>query len=105
MTSTDTVFAGSIPAMYDRYMVPLVFRPFAEQTAERARAIGPRRILETAAGTGVITEALHRGLPQAQIDATDLTQPMLHRGAHRVRADNVRFVQADALDLPFDDGS
>jgi ubiquinone/menaquinone biosynthesis C-methylase UbiE len=105
MTSTDTVFAGSIPVMYDRYMVPLVFRPFAEQTAERATAIGPKRILETAAGTGVATEALHRGLPQAQIVATDLNQPMLEQAAHRVRADNVRFVQADALDLPFDDGS
>ncbi len=30
MTATDTVFAGSIPAIYDQYMVPLVFAPLCE---------------------------------------------------------------------------
>ena len=77
MTATDTVFAGSIPAMYDRYMVPLIFRPYAELVAAKAKTLGPGRILETAAGTGVVTEALHRALPDAQIVATDLNQAML----------------------------
>src|SRR5207248_330005 len=44
MTATDTVFAGSIPAIYDRYMVPLIFAPYAALVAERARALSPRRI-------------------------------------------------------------
>ena len=56
MTATDTIFAGSIPAIYDRYMVPLIFAPYASVVAERAAEFGPRRILETAAGTGVVTE-------------------------------------------------
>lgn len=106
MTSaTDTVFAGSIPAIYDRYMVPLLFRPYAETLADRARAHRPRRILETAAGTGVVTEALHRALPDCEIVATDLNQPMLDLAAARIKSDKVRFQQADALDLPFEDGS
>jgi len=105
MTSKDTVFAGSIPAMYDRYMVPLLFRPYAEQTAERARALAPKRILETATGTGVVTQALHEVMPDAEIVATDLNAPMLEQAARRVSADNVRFQDADALDLPFEDGS
>jgi ubiquinone/menaquinone biosynthesis C-methylase UbiE len=105
MSATDTVFAGSIPATYDRYMVPLLFRPYAELVAERARALAPARILEIAAGTGVVTEALHKAVPDAQIVATDLNPPMLEQAAQRVSAANVRFQQANALDLPFEDSS
>jgi ubiquinone/menaquinone biosynthesis C-methylase UbiE len=103
--ATDTVFAGSIPAIYDRYMVPLLFRPYAEAAVMRARMFRPRRILETAAGTGVLTEALSQALPDAEILATDLNQPMLDRAAMRVSGSNVSFRQADALDLPFEDGA
>ena len=105
MSATDTVFAGSIPAIYDRYMVPLIFRPYAELVAERAKDLRPSRILETAAGTGVVTETLHRAFPDAEIIATDLNQPMLDEAARKVSAANVKFQQADALKLPFDDSS
>ena len=104
MTASDTVFAGSIPAIYERYMVPLVFAPYAKLVAERARAIAPRDILETAAGTGVVTQALRRALPDATIVATDLNEPMLQEAAHRVSDASVRFEPADALSLPFADG-
>jgi ubiquinone/menaquinone biosynthesis C-methylase UbiE len=101
VTATDTVFDGSIPAIYDRYMVPLVFAPYAALLAERARELAPSRILETAAGTGVVTEALHRAMPAAEIVATDLNPPMLEQAARRVTSPAVRFQHADALDLPF----
>lgn len=105
MTATDTLFAGSIPSLYDCYMVPLLFAPYANLVAERVAALAPRRILETAAGTGVVTEALHRALPTAAIVATDLNQPMLDQAARRLAAPNLHFQQADAQDLPFPDGS
>jgi ubiquinone/menaquinone biosynthesis C-methylase UbiE len=105
MTATDTIFAGSIPAIYDEFMVPLLFRPYAEFAADRMKPLAPRRILETAAGTGVLTEALHRALPKADITATDLNQPMLDKAARRVTGSNVRFQEADALNLPFEDSS
>jgi ubiquinone/menaquinone biosynthesis C-methylase UbiE len=105
MTATDTVFAGSIPAIYDQYMVPLIFAPYAKLVAERAAAFEPRRILETAAGTGVVTEELHRALPEAEIVATDLNEPMLEQAAQRISASNVRFQPADAQSLPFSDNS
>ena len=98
-------FAGSVPGSYDRLMVPLIFRPYAEELARRARALAPRRILETAAGTGAVTEALREALPDVMIVATDLNQPMLDVAAQRVSSPNVRFQAADAQDLPFDDGS
>jgi ubiquinone/menaquinone biosynthesis C-methylase UbiE len=102
MSSTDTVFGGSIPAIYDRFMVPLLFQPYAEAAAKRAQALKPSHILETAAGTGVLTQALHRALPDAVMIATDLNQPMLVEAARRVSAPNVTFREADALDLRFD---
>lgn len=105
MTATDTLFAGSIPAIYDQYMVPLVFKPYARLVADRAEALRPARILETAAGTGVVTGELCRALPSAEIIATDLNQPMLDQAARRISASNVRFQAADAQALPFPDGS
>jgi ubiquinone/menaquinone biosynthesis C-methylase UbiE len=105
MTSTDAVFAGSIPALYDRYLGPLLFEPYARDIAERAAALVPRRILETAAGTGIVTEALARAVPSAAIVATDLNQPMLDVAAGRVESPKVEFRQADAQGLPFPDAS
>ena len=104
MASVDVRFSGSVPANYERYMVPLLFRPYAAELAARAKALQPRRILETAAGTGVVTAALAEALPEAEIVATDLNQAMLDVAATRVSLPNVTFRQADALDLPFRDG-
>jgi SAM-dependent methyltransferase len=98
-------FAGSVPAKYDKLMVPLLFRPYAAELARRAQPLHPGRILETAAGTGAVTEALHAALPEASIVATDLNQPMLDVAAERVRSPKVQFQTADAQELPFDDGS
>ena len=105
MASVDVRFSGSVPANYERYMVPLLFQPYADLLAERAAQLQPRDILETAAGTGVVTEALSRALPDARIAATDLNQAMLDVAAKRITSDKVSFQQADALDLPFADAS
>jgi ubiquinone/menaquinone biosynthesis C-methylase UbiE len=105
MKDQELRFTGSVPGNYDRLMVPLIFQPYADELAERARALQPRRILETAAGTGVVTQALHEALPDAEIVATDLNQPMLEVARQRVGSERVRFEQADAQDLPFEDSS
>src|SRR5215212_503693 len=99
MTATDTVFAGSIPGLYDRYLGPLLFAPYAEEVAKRARAFSAGHVLETAAGTGIVTEALHHALPDAQIVSTDLNPAMLEVAARRIRSDKVMFAPADALEL------
>ena len=41
MAQTDTVFAGSIPALYDRYLGPLIFEPYADDLAARVAAVRP----------------------------------------------------------------
>jgi len=103
---SDTLFAGSIPEFYDTHLVPLIFEPYAEELARRVAALQPARVLETAAGTGVVTRALARMLPaQTEIVATDLNQPMLDRAAAVGTQRPVRWQQADAMQLPFDAGS
>lgn len=103
MTATDSVFAGSIPALYHDHLGPMLFEPYAQDLARRAAMLQPRRILETAAGTGIVTEALVRALPDAEIVATDLNQAMLDVAAGRIASPRVEFRQADAQALPFAD--
>jgi ubiquinone/menaquinone biosynthesis C-methylase UbiE len=104
---TDKVFAGSIPENYDRYMVPLIFEPFAADLARRAADLAPMAVLETAAGTGVVTRALAPKLsPAASYAATDLNQPMLDYAAEQQGSDRrIEWRQADALALPFEDAA
>ena len=104
MVATDKLFAGSIPEIYDRFLVPLIFEPYAVDLAGRVAALAPDDVLETAAGTGVLTRALGQQLPAStHIVATDLNQPMLDQAAKRQQAGTVEWKQADALALPFGD--
>jgi ubiquinone/menaquinone biosynthesis C-methylase UbiE len=105
MTASDSEFTGSIPALYDRCLGPLLFRPFAIEAAHRVRGWRPQRVLETAAGTGILTQALQRALPEAEIVATDLNPAMLDVAAQRVQPGKVSFQPADAQALPFADAS
>ena len=105
MATSDTLFTGSIPATYDRYLGPLLFEPFARDLAQRVAALEPRRILETAAGTGIVTAAIHYQLPDAEIVATDLNPDMLEVAAAKADAPNIILRKADAQQLPFPDAS
>ena len=81
--ASDNLFAGSIPEIYDRFLVPLIFEAYARDLANRLAKLEPRNILEVAAGTGVVTRAIASVLPNTRIVATDLNQPMLDRAASR----------------------
>jgi ubiquinone/menaquinone biosynthesis C-methylase UbiE len=73
MADVDKVFAGSIPEIYDRYLVPLIFESYASDLAARVAEVKPRSVLEIAAGTGALTRALALHLPvEGLIAATDL---------------------------------
>jgi len=102
---SDRQFAGSIPALYERFMGPMLFQPYAEDLAARAKALAPMRLLEVAAGTGMATRALAAALPGTAITATDLNQAMLDHAASLLKARNVTFRQADGQALPFEAGS
>lgn len=105
MAESDKVFAGSIPKMYDDRMVPLIFSEFASDMAQSAASLSPAAVIETAAGTGVLTRALAPKLSaNARYVVTDLNQPMIDFAAQRQGQDGrITWLQADALDLPFPD--
>jgi ubiquinone/menaquinone biosynthesis C-methylase UbiE len=102
---TDRVFRGSVPALYDQYLGPMIFAPYADDLTARLADLRQGRLLETAAGTGVVTRALVSALPQdVSIVATDLNQPMLDRASSQLPSERVTWRQADAQTLPFSDG-
>lgn len=105
MPETDHAFAGAIPDIYDRLLVPLIFAPYAADLAERIARLDPRAVLETAAGTGIVPRALAPRLGgDATYVVTDLNQPMLDRARARQPEDvRIRWQQADAMALPFED--
>jgi SAM-dependent methyltransferase len=106
MTDSDTCFAGSIPKLYDEYLVPLIFEPYAADLLNRLRMRLDRCVLEIAAGTGVVTRAMASGLPEGvSIVATDLNQSMLDRASAVGTQRPVEWRRADAVELPFPDGA
>ncbi len=107
MTGSDKEFTASIPQVYDTYLVPLIFEAYAKDLAERTAALGARTVLETAAGSGVVTRALAPRLAaDARYVVTDLNQAMLDHAQERQGSDDrLTWRQADAMRLPFNDAS
>ena len=105
-SSNDHRFAGSIPEIYQRYMVPLLFEVYAEDLAARVAALRPRSaVLELACGTGVLTRRLSPVLPGVRLTATDLNAPMLELAASLSASAEVTWQPADAEHLPFGDAA
>jgi SAM-dependent methyltransferase len=105
--SQASVFTGSIPATYHRYLGPLIFEAYATDLARRLNLRAGERVLELACGTGIVTRRLASTLPKdATLMATDLNEPMLTVAREVVGQDpRVSFQQADACAIPFADAS
>jgi len=88
--------------VYDRCLGPSVFHPFAVDVARRCAGLAPRRLLEVAAGSGIVTRELVGAVPGAALTATDLNPAMVRWGAGAVP--QARWAVADAQRLPFRDG-
>ena len=102
----DLLFTGSVPEIYDRYLVPLLFEQYAADLVERLAELKTGSVLEVACGTGVVTRAMAAALPErVAITATDLNQPMLDRAASVGTQRPVRWQAADVMQLPFDDAA
>jgi ubiquinone/menaquinone biosynthesis C-methylase UbiE len=107
MSDRAADFTGSIPIFYDHGLGPIFFAEFADDIARRVVASAPTRVLEIAAGTGIVTRRLRDLLPrEAHLIATDLNPPMLEVARGKFRPDEmVKFQPADAIALPFPDAS
>lgn len=106
MNDTASVFKGSMPQFYDRYLGPYLFRPYAADLAGRFSDLPSGRLLETACGTGIVTDALAGAVPAAvEVVATDLSPQMIAYAAEKKFPPNVSFREANAQALPFEDAS
>lgn len=105
MSDKDKNFTGSIPDIYDEFLVPLIFESYAQDMAQRVAGTAPAVVLETAAGSGVVTRALAPLLADGvRYVVTDLNPPMLDRAAKQQAPDErIEWQQADAMALPFED--
>jgi SAM-dependent methyltransferase len=105
MTSQSANFVGDIPANYDYGLGPYLFADYGADLARRVASGGPRRVLEIAAGTGIVTRLLRDALPSsAHLLASDLNWPMLAIAREKFGdSEQVEFHQADATALPFTD--
>lgn len=105
-TDSDKVFTGSISKLYESHLVPLIFEPYAADLAKRLASRPLNCVLEIAAGTGIVTRNLATVLPESvSIVATDLNQPMLDLASAIGTKRPVEWRQADAMQLPFRDGT
>lgn len=107
MADSGPVFAGSIPANYNRYMVPMLFEAYARGIANRIDIPNEGRVLELACGTGAVTKQLRASLANTvHIVATDLNPGMLDVAQKALGAEAaIEFKIADGTDLPFKDAS
>jgi len=99
-------FSDSVSDVYAQLMVPMYFEPYAREVARRLAGFSGRRVLEIAAGTGVVTRALADVIDTGiEIVATDLNAAMLERARTEPIARPVDWRVADAMQLPFEDAS
>src|SRR3954469_20008800 len=103
MENKNALFAGWIPAAYDRYLGPILFEPYAEDLVARLDVPASGSVLELACGTGILTRKLRDRLAASvELIATDLNEPMFRNAARKFRADEaVEWKQVDACALPF----
>jgi ubiquinone/menaquinone biosynthesis C-methylase UbiE len=104
MTNRDSVWSDSMPREYDAGLGEALFRAPARWTAKTVAGLAPprSRILELAAGSGIVTAELCATV-DGQVTATDLNQSMVDYGNSQVP--QALWLSADAQALPFDDSS
>jgi ubiquinone/menaquinone biosynthesis C-methylase UbiE len=90
---------------YERTVVPAIFDRYARDLVERARPIGASdRILDLGCGTGIVSRILRERLGgAANIVGVDVSRPMIEMA--RSVAPEIDFREANAMALPFPDGS
>jgi SAM-dependent methyltransferase len=101
---SDRSFTSEVARFYESTLVPMIFEPYAEDLALRAQELQPEAVLEVACGTGVVTRALARLLPQdCVISATDLNTAMVTHAEQIGTNRPVSWQTADVMALPFED--
>jgi len=104
MVGASANFAG--PEYYDSCLGPIYFDPFGRDLVRRLPKRPPGNVLEVGCGTGLVTRRLRQHLdPTLGLVATDLSKAMLDYARGKLgEYDGIEWREADALNLPFEDG-
>ena len=106
MKKEFATFSGTVPVIYDEYMGPLFFEPYALDIASRVKGKDVHKVLEVSCGTGRVTRHLRKAIPaSAELIATDLNPGMLEVAKKSLKEMDIEFRIADAQSLAFDDES
>jgi ubiquinone/menaquinone biosynthesis C-methylase UbiE len=99
-------FSGEGAINYDRYLGPIMFEPYAVNTAESIDTAGVDSVLELACGTGRVTRHLRRRFkPPVELVATDLSVDMLQVAEAALNDSSITFRVEDAQNLSFADNT
>lgn len=105
MSEKSIPFERTIPGVYERYLGPYLYEPYAVYVTNKIKG-RPKHVLEIGAGTGRLTNHLVKKIGlDAKLTAIDINPGMLDIARLKVNAPNVEFQVADAQDLPFPDNS
>jgi ubiquinone/menaquinone biosynthesis C-methylase UbiE len=90
--------------MYERYLGPYIFEPYAEDIVSRIPSTDIHTALEVACGTGRVTGKLRKALPGGcRLVASDLNPDMIAEAQKHIPDNEIEWLAADAQSLPFVD--
>ncbi len=97
------------PEAYEHFLVPHIFRPWAEVVINRAGGLNGQRILDVATGTGIGARlaALAAG-PTGRVTGIDIDPLALEVAAHSATAQTaapINWIEANAAAIPLADAS
>ena len=91
------LFAGSVPANYDKYLGPILFEPYALDLVDRLRKEKLEHVLELACGTGRVTRHLVDLIAEdGSLVAADLNAGMLEVAKSKISSEKILWTVADA---------
>ena len=100
--------AGSAPELYEQYLVPSIFKPWAHLLTEHASLQPGERVLDVACGTGVVARlAAQQVQPSGKVIGIDINPGMLAVARTVPTASDVTIAwrEADACTLPFENAA
>lgn len=99
---------GDSAEAYERYLVPGMFAPWADELVELSSPQPGERVLDVGCGTGVVARRMAAAVgPDGEVVGLDANEGMLEvaESAAADRGLAIEWRPGDAADLPFDDAA